>query len=242
MREDTDRGFSEFGGNELTVGSTIDDPAALRVASPRGINKISGNVLAPDGKTQFEKTLLVLTQDESGGCYDFQAQLPGRTDDKGMVRLARLSPAGFELFVPIIQNVMPPVPPAPPDGSDPTHGIPEGDFTRIFDTYGFASDWQDVYIQGRVTWVQVIQRQDERDDYWHFPKTPAPPPVMTPEERLQRVLDVQAAREEFFPMDLDDDKVQAYLAGRSSLIEFHNDNVDRAGAHRPEFHRPGRPY
>jgi len=37
------------------------------VASPSGVNKISGNVLTPEG-TQLEKTLLVLTMDESGGC------------------------------------------------------------------------------------------------------------------------------------------------------------------------------
>jgi len=240
MRDETDRGFRDFSGNELTIGSTIDDPAAVRVASPSGTNKISGNVLTTEG-IQLEKTLLVLTQDESGGCYDFQAQLPGRTDDKGMIRLARLSPNGFELFVPLIHSTQAPPPPAPPDSSDPTHGIPEGDFSRILEIYDFASDLQEAYGNARVTWLQVLQRQDERDDYRTFPKT-APPPVITPEERLQRVLDVEAARAEFAPMELDEGKVQSYLSGRSSLHEFHSDNVDRAGAHNANTHRPGRPY
>lgn len=121
------------------------------MASPSGVNKISGNVLTPEG-TQLEKTLLVLTMDESGGCYDFQAQLPGRTDDKGMIRLARLSPQGFELFVPIIHSTQAPPPPAPPDSSDPLHGIPAGDFSRILEMYGFASDMQEAYGNARVTW------------------------------------------------------------------------------------------
>jgi len=240
VREDNDRGFVDASGNELTVGSTVDDPAAIRVASPAGTNKISGNVLNPDG-SQSEKNLLILTMDESGGCYDFQAQLPGRTDDNGMVRLARLSPKGFELFVPIIHSPMPTIPPAPPDGSDPTHGIPPGDFARIVQVYGFESDQQQEWAMQRVTsWAVVIGRMDERDDFTHFPKTPQAPPVMTPEERGERLLDVEALIEEWPGMDLNN--ADSFLAGRSSLREFHNDNQDRAGVCRPEFHRPGRPY
>jgi len=241
MRDETDRGFRDFSGNEQTIGSTVDDPAAVRVASPSGINKFSGNVLTPEG-TQQEKQLIITGFDEDGnGCFDFFGQLAGRSDDGGMIRLARLSPRAFELFVPIAHSSQAPPPPAPPDSSDPTHSIPEGDFFRILEVYGFASDLQEAYGNARVTWVQVIQRQDERDDYRHFPKT-APPPVITSEERLQRVLDVEAARNEFAPMELDEGKVQSYLSGRSSLHEFHSDNVDRAGSHNPDTHRPGRPY
>lgn len=246
MREDNDRGFSDFGGNELTVGSIIDDPAALRVASPRGVNKISSNVLVmnQDGTyVQYEKCLLQLTvDDEGGGCYEFWAQLPGRTDDGGMVRLGRLGHKGFEVFVPFIQGQAPTPPPAPPSGDDPTHGIPIGDFAAIARIYGFESDWQDVYAQGRVSWGQVIMRQDERDDYRHFPKVVPPTPSITPEERAERVLDVQAARIEFAGMDLDEDKVNAYLSGRTELHEFHDDNVQRYGTHDESKHRPGRPY
>lgn len=247
MREDTDRGFRDFTGNEQTIGSTIDDPAAVRVASPRGVNKISGNVLVinPDGSyTQYEKTLLQLTvDDEGGGCYEFWAQLPGRTDDGGMVRLGRLGHKGFEIFVPFIQGQAPTPPPAPPDANDPTHGIPIGDFAAIERIYEFPSDWQDVFAQGRVNWAQVIARQDERDDYRHFPKaTPPDVPIIDAHERAERVLDVEAARVEFVGMDLDDDKVQAYLSGRTGLREFHNDNVERYGSHDESKHRPGRPY
>lgn len=80
------------------------------------------------------------------------------------------------------------------------------------------------------------------------PKVPVPvppptdPPPITPEERAQRVDDVLWARDEFAPMELDEGKVNAYLQGRSSLREFHDDNVQRAGTHNPAFHRPGRPY
>jgi hypothetical protein len=245
MRSETDRGFHDFSGNELTIGSTIDDPAAVRVASPSGTNKISGNVLTPQG-TQLEKTLLVLTQDDSGGCYDFQAQLPGRTDDKGMIRLARLSPQGFELFVPIIHSTQAPPPPPPPDGSDPTHGIPDGDFGRILEVYGFASDLQEAYGNARVTWVQVIARQDERDDYRHFPQvvpmpeTPQADPF-TPAERLQFV---SALGNEFgFPPDTQ--SAGRYIAqGHSpSFRELHNDMLPRNdGRHDATKHDPRAPY
>jgi hypothetical protein len=241
VRDETTIGFREFAGNEQTVGSTIDDPAAYRLASPSGVNKISGNVLQPDGNTQHEKTLLILKTDESGGCYDFLAQLPGRSDDKGMVRLATLSPKGFELFVPIIHSTQADPPPPPPDGDDPSHGIPVGDFVRIFDVYGFPCDEVTDFALGQKSWAQIIARMDERDDFKHFPKAPQVP-SMDPEELAQRAQDVAAVRAEFAPMDLDEDKVFSYLSGRSSLREFHDDNVERAGTHAPEHHRDGRPY
>jgi len=242
MRDETDRGFRDFSGNEQTIGSTVDDPAAVRVASPSGVNKFSGSVLTPEG-TQQEKQLIITGFDEDGnGCFDFFGQLAGRSDDAGMIRLARLSLKAFELFVPMIHSTQAPPPPAPHDSSDPTHSIPAGDFFRILQIYGFASDLQEAYGNARVTWLQVIQRQDERDDYSHFPKTAPPPVGITPEERLQRVLDVEAARAEFAPMELDEDSVQSYLSGRKGLAEFHGDELRRAGTHDPNTHRPGRPY
>ena len=239
MREQNDRGSLEFGGNELTVKSIIDDPAALRLASPFGTNKICGNDLDLETGTQYEKTQIQLTKDEVSGCFRFFATVNGRTDDKGQIEIARLSLKGFEVFVPFIQSPMPPIPPPPPDGTDPTHGIPAGDFARILQVYGFASDWQEVYAQGRVTWVQVIEKQDERDDYAHFPKAPIPPAI-TPEEQAERFLDVAAMQGEWPGMDLNN--VESYLQGRSSPKEFHDENADRAGFHNLALHRPGRPY
>jgi hypothetical protein len=242
MREDTDRGFAEFGGNEMTVGSTIDDPAALRVASPRGVNKLSGNVLQPDG-TQHEKQLLILTLDEGAGCFDFQAQLPNRTDDKGMVRLARLSPNGFEVFVPIIQRQMP-LPPPPSDGGDPTHGIPEGDFAALAQVYGFAST--DENLWPRYPWWVIVQRMDERDEYKTFPKAPVTPPAPTGDRftPAQRMNFVAALADEFgFPPDTQ--SAQRYIVqGHSpSFRELHNDMLPRNnGAHNADAHHPDAPY
>ncbi len=73
-----------------------------------------------------------------------------------------------------------------------------------------------------------------------LPPPPERPPE--PEDLAERIKDVEAMREEFAPMELDEDKVQAYLQARSTLKEFHNDNFDRAGEHSPQFHREGRPY
>lgn len=86
-------------------------------------------------------------------------------------------------------------------------------------------------------WIEL----PEPDDSVPVP-APSDPPPIDDAERAERVLDVQAARDEFSPMDLDEGKVNAFLQGRSSLREFHDDNVARAGTHDPSKHRPGRPY
>jgi hypothetical protein len=179
-----ERGRADVAGNELMVDSTIDDPPKQRLASPgRGsYGCLSGNRLRDDGG-QDEKVLLILKPDEDaggdGGCYDFFAQKPGTVDDKNMIRVARLTTRGFELFVPLVQHAVvgdpaPPQPPPPapsptPQPSDPTHGIPPGAFLEVLRIYGFASDDEQPYYENRMTWETVIQRMDERDDFHKFP-------------------------------------------------------------------------
>ena len=244
MRDDTDIGFREFVGNEETIGSTINDPAALRLTSPSGTNKISGN--QSDEGVQREQTQIQLTRDDSSGCIKFMAQVNGRSDDAGIITLATLSLRGFEVFVPFIQSRMPDIP-ENPDAPDPTHGIPPGDFARILGVYGFASDQEAEWNDQRITsWPAIIGRVDERDDFRHFPKAPIPPPIITPEERAERVLDVVAMRQEVASIDprfeLDEDGVQSYLSGRKGLPEFHDDEARRFNSHNSAFHRLGRPY
>lgn len=92
--------FAEGNQNELEVDSKVEDPPALRLGSPAGtaLGKISGDHLAGSRK---EKTLIIFKDEPGiGGVFEFYAQRPGTEDDANMVRLARLSNAGFELLVP----------------------------------------------------------------------------------------------------------------------------------------------
>ena len=98
-------------------------------------------------------------------------------------------------------------------------------------------------------WIKGVSTTSEPVKPWLYlpprqepPLPPEEPPIITPEERAERVLDIAAAREEFAGMDLDDDKVQAYLSGRTGLREFHDDHAQKATAHDESKHRPGRPY
>lgn len=60
----TPRGYMRFGGNELSVVSTVDDPSKLRLASPGGNQSgVSFNVLRDDGE-QEEVALIGGAQDE----------------------------------------------------------------------------------------------------------------------------------------------------------------------------------
>jgi len=244
MRDNSDTGYQEFVGNEVTVGSTIDDPSGIRLGSVKGAyGKISFNRLVPDPARpgeyiQLERGLIVAADDG----LVFQLQKPGTVGDGGMMKVMTLTTRGAVIHVPWFWRVedLPPLPPLPPDSTDPTHGIPEGDFTRIIAVYGFPSEDQEPYAQTRMTWAMVIGEMDRRDDYRTFKVPPPLPPSITPEERLARVLDVEAMKGEWPGMDLNN--VESYLQGRSTPQEFHDQNADRAGSHDPALHRPGRPY
>lgn len=176
MRDETSMGYREFGGNEETLASTIPDPPKQRFAAPSGsFGCLSGNVLRPDGG-QNEKVLLIFKPDEDaggdGGCYEFFAQRPGTDDDANMIRLLTLNTREAVFHVPIrmANGAPPPAPPQPPppapqpapSPSDPTHGIPEGDFAAIVRYYTFGSDDEAPYREGRMSWLDVIQRMDQR--------------------------------------------------------------------------------
>lgn len=179
---ESDRGYLEASGNETFVDSIIDDPPKVRQGSPvvgGAFGCISGDRINTETGHRAEKVLLILKPDDSGGeggCYDFFAQRPNTEDDQNMVRVARLTTQAFEVFVPLIQHgggsapaPVPtptpsptPVPPAPAPVPDPTHGIPAGDFEAVVRYYGFASDDQQPYLEGRLSWVDVIARMDRR--------------------------------------------------------------------------------
>lgn len=183
--DQNERGRVDIGGNELLVDSTIDDPPKVRQGSPvtgGAFGCISGDriVVNETGSVvhRKEKVLLILKPDGQpgeGGCYDFFAQRPGTEDDANMVRVARLTTTAFELFVPLVQHSGVPTPdpqpvppePAPAPAPQPPSpgGLPNiapGDFGGIVRHYGFASDDEQPYSEGRLTWTEVLLRMERR--------------------------------------------------------------------------------
>lgn len=183
--EENVRGKVQVGGNELLVDSVIDDPPKVRQGSPvtgGAFGCLSGDRINLETGHRAEKVLLIFKPDDSGGeggCYDFFAQRPNTEDDPNMVRVARLTTSAFEVFVPLVLHAggQPPTPsptpipapapspqpaPVPPPVYDPTHGIPAGDFEGIVRYYGFPSDDQQPYLEGRLSWADVIRRMDSR--------------------------------------------------------------------------------
>lgn len=176
MKETTSIGELEFSGNEQKIDSSIEDPPKLRQGSRWGsaLGCLSGDRLVENGR-RLEKTLIIFKEPDDGiggGRFEFFAQLPGTEGDAGMIRLLTLDTTGAYFHVPVFESGAPqppnptpppsppPVPPTPP--VDGTHGIPEGDFTAVRQYYGFPSDDQQPYLEGRLTWLQVIQRMDRR--------------------------------------------------------------------------------
>jgi hypothetical protein len=189
---ESERGYLDASGNEVFADSIIDDPPKYRQGSPvRGgaFGCISGDrlVFNDDGslRVRLEKVLLILKPDDSGGeggCYDFFAQRPNTEDDQNMVRVARLTTQSFEVFVPLVQHAggvgpapipQPPLPapaPAPQPQPEPVPQpapeqpvrIPEGDFDAVTRHYGFPSDDEQPYREGRLTWAEVIARMERR--------------------------------------------------------------------------------
>lgn len=178
---ESERGQLDASGNELFMDSIIDDPPKLRQGAPvkgGAFGCISGDrlVLNEDGsiKVRLEKVLLIMKPDDSGGeggCYDFFAQRPNTEDDANMVRVARLTTQAFEVFVPLIQHsgsgspAPTPAPepsptpaPEPAPSPSPVPSIPEGDFAAIVAYFGFASDDEQPYRDGRISWADVIAR------------------------------------------------------------------------------------
>jgi hypothetical protein len=264
IREETTNGVLEFGrngeGNELIVDAKNDDPAAIRGGRPTpGIAfKISGDIWIPDPndplkKIRYERVFVGLGTDGSGGYggqFQIQAMLPGQHGDVHTKKLLTVDTRQILCHVPLVvlAGLHDTERTWPWENYDPTHGIPAGDFAAVLAAYGMASDDEQPYRDGRMSWELVIERMDIRDNYRHFPKpspptlplpTPGPPPIDAA-ERAERVLDVEALAREFPGMDLNN--VESYLQGRSSLEEFHDENAARAETHDESFHRPGRPY
>lgn len=113
---ESDIGYLDFDGNELTIGSKVDDPPKLRMTSPTpggSYGCISGNRTRADG-AQLEKVLLILKPDDAsigqpheGGAYDFFAQEAGTEDDQGMKRVKVLTSQFEENYVPQVGDPAP---------------------------------------------------------------------------------------------------------------------------------------
>ena len=61
-------GYIEYGGNEITIASTIDDPPKIRLATPKfgdsvSLGAVTFSRLRPDGE-QEEMLIIQGTQDE----------------------------------------------------------------------------------------------------------------------------------------------------------------------------------
>ena len=91
---ESDRGYLEFDGNELSIVSTIEDPPAVRLAAAGGgsLGKISFNRLRAGG-SQAEKVLVQGKGEGSGeaGVFRVDLQRPNTEDDANMVRMFEAS-------------------------------------------------------------------------------------------------------------------------------------------------------
>tara|TARA_R110000868_G_scaffold181331_4_gene422247 strand:+ start:5838 stop:6425 length:588 start_codon:yes stop_codon:yes gene_type:complete len=100
--------------NEVSIISTIDDPPAIRFASPGGgLGKFSGNVIDANGR-QEEVVLMQFknaerdrgTSDEfKGGAMTLHLKNPHVSDDAGMVKIFEADYAGITFCVPVTQGV-----------------------------------------------------------------------------------------------------------------------------------------
>lgn len=100
-------GRVEFGRNEITIVSTVDDPPAVRLAVSRlgSMGKLSFNYLRPDG-VQEEMVLIQGVQDERyRGTSDLIAEFglnvrqPG-ANDQAMKRVLTIRHDGVQFHVP----------------------------------------------------------------------------------------------------------------------------------------------
>lgn len=250
MIDDTQTGVLAYTGNELINDAKNDDPSAYRGGRPAPgvLVKFSGDFYVldpsvPGGKRRYERVFAALGTDESGGCggaIGARAVLPGKDGDEHTVPLFDIDTRQALFHVPIVAlaGVHSTPRPWPWEHSDPTHGIPAGDFARVLEVYGFASDEEQPYRDGRMTWEQVIARQDARDDFAHFPKAdppvppfgPSPDDWLSPASQAKRAQEIERIRHELAPLELDEDRVRAYMEGRNrKLHEVHDDELTRSG-------------
>lgn len=99
--------------NEVSIISTINDPPAIRFASPGGgLGKFSGNVIDANGR-QEEVCLLQFknaerdrgTSDElKGGAMTLHLKNPHIDGDNGMVKIFEADYAGITFCVPVTQG------------------------------------------------------------------------------------------------------------------------------------------
>ena len=256
--DDNPKGRFEVVGNELIgIDKTPEggDPVAVRGArqAPGALLLLCGDIWVedpteeePDRIRRIQRAYAQISTDDSGGHggeFSVLASEPGFADDEHTRELFKINTKVAVFNVPVVHaaGVLETEPPwpghVPPDD---THGIPEGDFAEILRIYGFESDWFEVYSHGRVTWPQVIARQDERDEYRHFPDsrpgTPEPSPIppaddwLSPESQVKRRAELTRIAEEVAPMPLDEDRVKKYLMGLNrNLAEVHDDELTRSG-------------
>lgn len=103
---ETDWGWLEFDGNELSIVSTVEDPPKVRLAAlyGRSLGALSFNRLRPDGR-QEEVVLMQGKIDERyptglGGELLVQARRPGGVGDAAMTNVLLLRSDGVTFYVP----------------------------------------------------------------------------------------------------------------------------------------------
>ena len=123
-------GFLQFGGNELTIGSFIEDPPKVRLASPagKGLGSVSFNRIRPDG-VQEEIVLISGVEAEDGpGTMGGQFQISVRrklSDGDQAMRLAVVVTVAYsrtgepEVYIAPSMGVFTQRPYVAPIGSDP---------------------------------------------------------------------------------------------------------------------------
>ena len=121
-------GRIEFGVNEMSVISTVDDPAKVRIGGTRSsvFGCISGDFVRPSG-VQEEKILIQMKEDDNhpgqkGGMVEIHLQRPGTNDDENLVRVLTLTTEYAQFHVPV-RGLEPLNPSAPPNELRAPNGI-----------------------------------------------------------------------------------------------------------------------
>jgi len=121
-------GRIEFGLNEMSIVSTVDDPAKLRIGATESnvFGCVSGDYVRPSGVHE-QKILIKMSEDDNhpgqrGGMMEVFLQRPGTTDDENMIRALTLTTEYVQFHVPF-KGVEPQQPAVPPNELRAPNGI-----------------------------------------------------------------------------------------------------------------------
>src|SRR2546425_976354 len=121
-------GRIEFGLNEMSIVSTVNDPAKLRIGATECnvFGAISGDYVRPSG-VQEQKILIKMAEDDNhpgqrGGMMEVFLQRPGTSDDENMIRVLTLTTEYAQFHVPV-RGLEPQTPGVPPNELRAPNGI-----------------------------------------------------------------------------------------------------------------------